>query len=126
MTPNEIISKARGECRHEREYENHKSNYVLYSYKNGYRYRCSKCKKLYVNWPDNTNYSDPSAWDSELYQWIEERGLVAEFLKHLKYITQTNNMIGTVMEFAFWRIAKSTPAQKAEALSKAIREVEHG
>lgn len=116
MTPNEIISKARGECRHE---------WIKKGRPHFHDYNCSECN-LWENAPlsQAPDYStDPSAWDSELYQWIEERGLATSFEAHLINIASNGKYIlGDIM--AGWELIKSTPAQKAEALSKAIREVE--
>lgn len=121
MTPeqaNEIISKWRGECRHEREYEGKKSNYMLYSYRKDYRYRCSKCKKFYVNWPVNINYSSLTAWDVDLYRAIEEADLAGGMLDTL-YCRGVVDAYKLVREFEYMR---ATPEAKASALAQAIEE----
>jgi hypothetical protein len=110
MTPNEIISKARGECRH------------VFN-RGGY---CNYCHKSdsELDWhlgKSEQDYStDPSAWDSELYEWIEERVLNLRMVELIIPLDCFERGFPDIR----WHILKSTPAQKAEALSKAIREVE--
>jgi hypothetical protein len=125
MTANEVISRARGECRH----------YVTWPERgaNKHKFFCKKCKRVSKTKhdfnlpPDYEN--DPRAWDTALFDWIEGEGLTAEFqywlytlLKNESEITCVKHslVIGSVM---MWYMLKSTPAQKSEALKLAILEV---
>ena len=75
MTDNEIISQARGECRH----AEFSSFFLPFSGKT--RNECKACDKKWMG--DNNQVpqydSDPAAWTPELYQWIEDEGLWEQF-----------------------------------------------
>lgn len=128
MTPNEIISARRGECRHtDHHYENGRYG--------GY-YSCNNCNRTHNSndygdfFGDVTNYStDLAAWDSDLYEWIEGEGLWGEFRDTLcnmlmsEYDIPANTEIGTIKTL-FGILIKATPPQKAEALARAIEESE--
>lgn len=68
--------------------------------------------------------SDPAAWTPELYQWIEDEGLAIEFTMQVREIvireSGTSGYLGHT-EITWW-ILKATPAQKAQALAKAIED----
>lgn len=114
MTPNGIISKRRGECRHEAKPKNPKYSYPIFAYK------CKHCDELIRTGREhNTDYSDPAAWTPELYDWIEGEGLKNHFI-HMLWIELVKNGKKN-MEFQFMR---TTPEQKALALSRAIEESE--
>jgi len=124
MTPNEIISKARGECRHNGNYN--KSNDIVececgFKGKDGHQWHWHLENVIGRGASESgaltrLDYDkNPSAWGSDLYQWIEERGLKARFRDHLMMIIQTSDSL--------WGLIISTPAQKAEALTRAIQEV---
>jgi hypothetical protein len=113
MTPNEVISKWRGECRH---------NFPFAVSPEG-NSQCSGCKEEYppnnVQWPPDYT-TDPAAWTPELFDRIEEAGLKKKFVYHLG-IQLDAGLHTSIAQFG-WLYARSTPAQKAEALSRAIIE----
>ncbi len=121
---NEVISKWRGECRHEgHHYEN--GRYGGFS-------KCHTCGRedddQYRFMDDVINYdSDPSAWTPELYQKIEDAGLWKQFALNIvcEHIPNFNEikLYGKIINTA-WEGIKATPEQKASALARAIEEVE--
>jgi hypothetical protein len=75
--------------------------------------------------PDYT--TDPAAWDSDMYAWIEGEGLVREFFYHLVGSLRSSGWkdAGKGLTVAYaWKILKATSEQKAAALAKAIQESE--
>jgi hypothetical protein len=75
----------------------------------------------------NTNYEhDPIAWTPELFDRIEDAGLANMFVSFLAHgIPMCQSLHASVKkpkELAFM-FTRSTPAQKAAALAKAIEEV---
>ena len=68
--------------------------------------------------------SDPSAWDSSMWEFIEGEGLWGAFIDHLHglaYNVASNNCLYSFKRH-LWSYIKSTPEQKARALAKAIKE----
>jgi hypothetical protein len=120
MTPNEVISRWRGECRHE-----------LTVTRDGMECSCGAGwegqdygnyalmhKDSFSTCPDYS--TDPSAWDTALFDRIEEAGLWIAFTKQLYFIVWN----ASHCTLSHWRVIKSTPEQKSMALSRAIQEVE--
>jgi len=70
---------------------------------------------------------DNNLWNSLHFQWIEDAGLVANFVRHLRNLTDSvmvfdiDNM-GETSIYGVFIFIKSTPEQKAEALARAIKE----
>lgn len=120
MTDNQVISNARGECRHKW--------LTKQDAMQGMYFICDKCDKRWVGiLPLDTDYSgDPSAWDDELYKWIEDEGLSTE----MQYWLYTYNCDDTEIQcvkhslvigsVTMWELIKASPAQKASALAIAI------
>ena len=104
MTDNERILKARGECRHGKGWVIRGDGEPI----------CKVCGKPVFSAP---NYdSDPAAWTLELYQWIESEGLVGTFCDELY------KRIDVHMPCNSFEFVRATPAQKAQALARAIEE----
>lgn len=136
MTSNEInsiISEWRGECRHrwDDNVKDELSGLPL----------CLDCG-LHMGEVINEciNYTtDPSAWDDELYQKIEDEGLHFKFIAYLinsfaddefeaynksdRYIDIKNHTVTINVEGIEWLITRATPLQKSTALAQAIKEV---
>jgi hypothetical protein len=117
MTPNKVISKWLGECRH----EDIKGRGV--GQKGVVAYVCQSCKECSTfkgdyRVPDYEN--DPAAWTPELFDRIEGEGLDDRFI----LLLIPNSTWETGKPYPRWHCARSTPAQKAEALSRAITEKE--
>jgi hypothetical protein len=113
MEPNEVISKWRGEC--------------PLAPENGVTYCSTKCplKKEFAEIHNCelkfTNYEhDPAAWTPELFDRIEEAGLKKSFINNL-YMSSPRES-GRAASDIIWVCMSSTPAQKAEALSRSIME----
>ena len=68
------------------------------------------CIHTQVKCPDYSG--DPGAWDSDMFQKIEDAGL------HHKFAVKVNGNLSV------WDALKATPPQKASALAQTIREVE--
>jgi hypothetical protein len=89
-------------------------------------YECALCKKKYAESYGNapTDYeSDPSAWTPELFDKIEEAGLISRFTSYV-IGKRYHNIEGRVFtEIEAWEVIRSTPTQKSAALAKAIEEV---
>lgn len=106
---NDTISRWLGECRHE-----------------GGR-KCTKCGQRVLRFPTvsalNKDYeNDESAWTQELYRKIEEAGLRDKFVDQFIFLTGESDDT-LINDFLFmWLSLKSSPAQKAEALARAIKE----
>jgi hypothetical protein len=89
--------------------------------------KCAKCDKSDFPVKDffsydlgNTDYEqDPSAWTPELLDRIEEAGLANIFEGYLCQITDPRDHNKNELFY----LIRSTPAQKAAALAKAIKEV---
>jgi hypothetical protein len=62
-------------------------------------------------------------WDTAMYEWIEAEGLAEEFVYELGtelkiFISEPTRLNAK----GIWLCIKSTPAQKTEALARAIKE----
>lgn len=140
MSDNQIISDARGECRHEHTIElsitlNEQVSERAWDEWTESWWWCSECGKcdLFINMLNSNNYStDLSAWTPELFKWIKDNELMTE----LQYWLYTYNscdeeitcvghslVIGSV---TMGQLIASTSAQKAKALAKAIKESSQG
>jgi hypothetical protein len=64
--------------------------------------------------------NDPAAWTPEIFDRIEGAGLVAKFVDHIERITFNERW--RLNHSSVFALIKSTPAQKAEALSRSIME----
>ena len=113
MNTNETISKARGECRHDKTKKSKSSVYPLF-----------ECVECGAGSPfKRTQYDlDPTAWTPELYAWIEEKRLDSRYIQNL-VITLKLGYYTMRMEWA-WALLKATEPQKATALAQAITEKE--
>lgn len=67
------------------------------------------------------DYTDPAAWDEALYQEIVERGLSYAVSDNILGITNSRNVQESHI---VWNVFAATPAQKAAALARAIKETE--
>ena len=117
MEINERISKARGECIH----------------KSGKR-DGGCCVDCGVIAPYTVNAaplydSDPTAWAPELYQWIDEENLAVSFILNLRdVVSDIGSLVyicpdtETFNEAEAFFLLSATPAQKAQALARAIEE----
>ena len=109
MTDNERISKARGE-----------------------KYYSRKMATLSLTrgmTPDKLSPeydSDPAAWAPELYQWIEKEGLVYKYCHALDDIMDIQGLHNSFTDglgiYGLFELLKAIPAQKAQALARAIEE----
>lgn len=135
MTDNQIISERRGECRH----ENLESREVLEGVKITFPdtkdrligvYYCPDCEltlrrssNLKPTVPDYS--TNPAAWDSAMYEWIEGEGLANMFMSFLADVIPNcqslHASVSRPKELAFM-FTSSTPEQKAAALAKTIQE----
>lgn len=123
---NNIISEWLGECRHKDEWGKGWLKLDVPEHV-AMIYECQTCKlQAYVDMqnglpkaPDYT--SDPSAWGPDMYQKIEDAGLVETFMIHVRDITFDERWrLNHLSDFA---IIKATPQQKSAALVAAIQEV---
>jgi hypothetical protein len=116
MTANEVISKWRGECEHSRVAGEFGMTVTFLM--------CEECeetvsyKQYKRTLPDYS--SDPGAWTPELFDKIEGEDLEVKFMSHLEEITGSSVMPWSWQQD--WVKIRSTPAQKAGALSRAITE----
>lgn len=115
MTDNEIISKARGECRHEDAVDVGIAILDMRCPCGAEAREPHTMSELYPI-PDYSN--DPAAWTPELYQFIEDEGLQDKFIEYLKNIVDTHWPKASY-EFD---LIKSTEAQRARALAMALKE----
>jgi hypothetical protein len=115
MDNNSIISEARGECRHVDGFIAIRCPFL--------GFQCVKCNEQFKRKMKVTDYSDPSAWTPELYQWIESEGLWNTYLDYLCIATTGKSLDRGLDIEQLTAMLKATPAQKAEALSRAIQEV---
>jgi hypothetical protein len=120
VTDNEVISKRRGECRHE------SSEWVDNDINAGAEYYCGDCGEYYYYQVEGKKLvydSEPSAWDDKLYREIEEKGLVNSFIAYLMSILFTNvNDVPKTDGGVMFALMSATPAQKASALAQAINQ----
>lgn len=65
--------------------------------------------------------SDPAAWNEEMFTWIEGEGLANLFGAHIIRV-MGGSFMKDGLTGALYKAMKSTPAQKAEALVRAIKE----
>jgi len=77
---------------------------------------------LYDDAPDYT--TDPAAWTPELWRAIYVEPMWFTFLDYLCIATTGGSLDRGLQIHQLSEMLKATPAQKAEALSKAIAEVE--
>ena len=74
-------------------------------------------------WERCPDYSgDPAAWTPELYQWIENEGLWDAYLDFLCIVTTGYSLDRGLDIPQLTAMLKATPAQKAQALARAIEE----
>lgn len=118
MNDNQVISEWRGECRHEwKEYgARQMQGWYKICQKCGVELNTSNYKQFDV--PD---YTDPAAWDEALFDEIRKDGLVyVDFMEDM--INTCKGDKGFLENDFMFELIRATPAQKAKALSKAIRE----
>lgn len=125
MTLNEVLSKWLGECRHELD-----RKYPDRYWPGVGKLKCKHCD-YEVMVPCATanltapNYeNDPGAWTPDLFKRIEEAGLWTSFKHELWQIFIAHEWKEYQRKVTTGDTVRSTPAQKAEALSRAIQEVE--
>ncbi len=115
MTDNERISKWLGEC-------------LSTSTVNRFGKRCCIDCGREIEYGYCYNYlkdydSDPSAWTPALYQKIEDADLEEPFVHELRIIND-HTLDDKLSNMRIWELLKATPQQKAQALSRAIEEME--
>ena len=127
MNINDRISKARGECRHGKGWVTHKDGPM-----------CKACGKHIYSAP---KYDfDPAAWTPELHQWIEDEGLKHSFAMMLadtvsfdkcQHYSNHDGCLNCNEDAVYipagcghsiFTFLSATPAQKAQALARAIEE----
>jgi len=133
MTNSQIISKARGD-----------KILVVHGWAAGIYYLyCPTCKRgidtatklTHCTRPDckPPDYeNDPGVWTPEFFKWIEGRGLHLKMCAWLILLMGDDGTMDTSVEVdsittvfldaTLWPILKSTPAQKTEALVRALQE----
>ena len=121
QSDNQIISERRGECRHEHATDVGITIVDMRCICGAEAREPFTMSELYPV-PDYS--TDPAAWDSAMYEWIEGEGLWVLFLdclKNIVYNVYTDNVMHSFSREQ-WRLISSTTDQKAAALAKAIRE----
>jgi hypothetical protein len=119
MEPNEVISKWRGDMQGDMEC-------ILPVTKDCPNVPSKETCPNECDWhviPHPNYESDPAAWTPELFDRIEGAGLMAPFMFELNGSFPDIPKGISIIGWQFLAL-KSTPAQKAEALSRAIQEVE--
>lgn len=146
MNDNAVISEWRGECRHDttskqetpacdnkgrvkwtKDIRGRKSPALGYTI----TFLCHGCGAKFtgkVTTPKAYD-TDPAAWDEALYQEIEKATIHQEFSQHLCMILSgceecrdEEDICGGAAFQVYFAFIRATPAQKAAALAKAIRE----
>jgi hypothetical protein len=127
---NQVISNARGECRHKWESIAVSQNTLEIEFE------CKVCHKRQAIPNDGalpccpTNYdSAPSAWSPELFQWIEDEGLYILFTQKLydtvsaKYPTCPSHVKAhNYSQWLDFKMITASPQIKAQALASTIKE----
>jgi hypothetical protein len=118
VNDNQIISEARG----------HKCyNGILMSkcYPAGKADECESGCLGYLNYSGST-----APWNEDIYAWIDKMDLWRKFTQHLGRLVCNKETMpddykkgeAYMIDRAAWLVIKATPAQKASALAKSIKE----